>query len=119
MPAIASIEPSSAWASWATSSRPGTAASKFAEQVSGEVKKQRRDVLLRLAERKKIEALRAMIGRRTTVVFEGDHAPGWLKGTTHNGMAMVARAGAVLRKRQAEVLVSRRLGPHLVGQVLA
>lgn len=100
------------------SSRPGTAASKFDGQVPVEVKKERRDVLLRLGERKKTLALRGMIGLRTTVVFEGDHAPGWLKGTTHNGMAMVARAGAVLRKRQADVLVRRRLGANLVGEVL-
>jgi hypothetical protein len=61
--------------------------------------------------------MRGMIGQRTTVVFEGDHAPGWLKGTTHNGMSMIAKAGPVLRKQQAAVLVSRRLGGDLVGVV--
>jgi threonylcarbamoyladenosine tRNA methylthiotransferase MtaB len=101
------------------SSRPGTAASKFSEQVPGEVKKRRRDIILRLGERKKVEALRAMIGAVTTVVFEGDHRPGWLKGTTHNGMTLVAKAGPVLRKRQAQVTVTRRLGANLVGQVEA
>lgn len=102
------------------SSRPGTAASKFTEQVHGEVKKRRRDAVLKLAERKKCEALRRMVGQTTTVVFESDHdRPGWLKGTAHNGMSLVARAGAALRKREAQVLVTRRLGPHLVGRVHA
>lgn len=97
--------------------RPGTAASKFSDQVSGEVKKQRRDILLRLGERKKIEAMRSMIGKRTTVVFEGDHRPGWLKGTAHNGMALTARAGAALRKREAQVIVARHSGGYLIGKV--
>ena len=100
------------------SSRPGTAASKFSEQVPGEVKKRRRDQILKLAEKKKVEALRGMFGQRTTVVFEGDHdRPGWLKGTTHNGMTLVAKAGAALRKREASVLVTRRWGENLVGVV--
>lgn len=100
------------------STRPGTAASKFSDQVPGELKRERRDAVLRLGERKKIEAIRRMIGQRTTVVFETDHdRSGWLKGTAHNGMSLVARAGAALRKREAEVLVTRRLGPHLVGRV--
>ncbi len=99
------------------SSRPGTAASKFSDSVSDEVKKRRRDVLLKLAAKKKAEALRTMIGQRTTVVFEGDHKPGWLKGTAHNGMALAARAGAALRKREAEVEVTRHEGGYLIGRV--
>lgn len=99
------------------SARPGTAASKFSDQVQTEVKKQRRDLVLKLSERKRIEALRRMIGERTLVVFEGEHGPGWLKGTTHNGMSLIARAGPGLRKREASVTVTRRLGPHLVGRV--
>lgn len=99
------------------STRPGTAAAKLSGQVSGEVKKIRRDQVLKLAEKKKVQALRQMFGQRTTVVFEGDHRPGWLKGTTHNGMTLIAKAGAALRKREASVLITRRLGEHLVGQV--
>lgn len=100
------------------SSRPGTAAAKFSDQVPVEVKKRRRDQILKVAEKKKIQAQRAMIGERTTVVFEGDHdRPGWLRGTTHNGMTLVAKAGAALRKREASVLVTRRWGENLVGQV--
>lgn len=100
------------------SSRPGTSAAKFADQVPVEVKKWRRDKILRLAGKKKIEALRQMIGERTTVIFESDHErQGWLKGTTHNGMTLVAKAGAALRKREAQVVVTRRWGDNLVGQV--
>lgn len=100
------------------SPRPGTSAAKFADQVPVEVKKWRRDKILRLAGKKKIEALRQMIGERTTVVFESDHErQGWLKGTTHNGMTLVAKAGAALRKREAQVVVTRRWGDNLVGQV--
>lgn len=99
------------------SSRPGTAASKFADQIDGEEKKRRRDVVLRIGERKKIQALRQMIGERTTVVFESEHRPGWFKGTTHNGMTLAAKAGPALWKREAEVVVTRRLGSLLVGRV--
>lgn len=99
------------------SPRPGTSAARFANQVPGELKRARRDVLLKLSERKRTEAQRRMIGQRTLVVFEGDHAPGWLKGTTHNGMSLIAKAGPALRKREAAVTVTRRLGVHLVGRV--
>lgn len=100
------------------SSRPGTAASKFTDQIHGEVKKRRRDAVLKLAERKKTEALRRMIGQSTAVVFETDHDKlGWLKGTAHNGMSLIARAGVALRKQEARVMVTRRLGPYLVGRV--
>ncbi len=100
------------------SSRPGTASAKFSDQVPVEVKKRRRDQILKVAEKKKVQALRRMVGQRTTVVFEGDHDRlGWLKGTTHNGMTLVAKAGAALRKREASVLVTRRWGENLVGQV--
>lgn len=100
------------------SSRPGTAASKFSDQVDGEEKKRRRDAVLKLGEKKKIQALKSMYGETLTVVFESEHKRGWLKGTAHNGMTLIARAGPVLWKREAEVVVTRRSGPFLVGRVL-
>lgn len=100
------------------SSRPGTAASKFPDQIPPELITWRRDRLLRLAARKKIEAQRRAIGESMAVVFEGDHAPGWLKGTAHNGMSVIAKAGPALRKRQTTVEIRGRRGEHLVGRVI-
>lgn len=98
------------------SSRPGTAASKFQDQVTPELKKERRNAVLKLAEKLKVRAQRAMIGQQTTVIFEAEHKPGWLKGTTHNGMSLTAKAGPALLKRQATVTILRRSGEFLVGR---
>ncbi len=98
------------------SSRPGTAASKFPDQVPSHLKKERRDAVIRLGEKLKVQAQRGMIGKQTTAVFEADHKPGWLKGTTHNGMSLIAKAGPALLKRQATVTIVRRTGDYLVGR---
>lgn len=96
--------------------RQGTAASKFKDQVSSPLKKQRRDRVLRLAEKLRTKAMRGCYGETMTVLFESEWKPGWLKGTAHNGMSVVARGGPVLLNREASVQITRRLGRELVGQ---
>lgn len=96
--------------------RQGTAAAKFKDQVPSEVKKERRDRLLRLAEKLRVKAMRATYGQEMTVLFESEWKPGWLKGTAHNGMSVVVKAGPVLLNREARILLTRRLGRELVGQ---
>ena len=99
------------------SKRPGTAASKFKGQVPPEAKKSRRDQVLKLAEKLKIQSLRAMYGRQVSAIFEKECKPGWYKGTTFNGMSVVAKAGPAVLNRRVPVTITRRLGADLVAKV--
>lgn len=96
--------------------RQGTAAAKFKDQVDSPTKKARRDKLLSLANKLRVQAMRSHYGERMTVLFESEWKPGWLRGTAHNGMSVVAKAGPVLLNRESELLITRRLGRDLVGQ---
>jgi threonylcarbamoyladenosine tRNA methylthiotransferase MtaB len=97
--------------------RPGTAASKFSDQVKPETKKERRDQVLRLASKLKVRSLRSMKGRRITAIFEKEFKPGWYKGTTLNGMSVVAKAGPAVLSKRVPVRITRRLGSDLVAMV--
>ena len=99
------------------SSRPGTAASKFKEQVPSEIKKSRRDEVLALAKKLKIASLRSMYGKTVEAIFETEFKAGWFKGTTHNGMSVISRAGPAVLHSRVPVTVTRRLGSDLVGRV--
>lgn len=99
------------------SARPGTAASKFPDKVASEVKKRRRDILLALSKEKRAIAMAKMIGARTTAIFEGEHEKGVLKGTLHNGMAVVLKAEAQLRKQKVSVLVVGTQDQELLAEL--
>ncbi len=99
--------------------RPGTSASKFPDQIEPEVKKHRRDRLLRLGEQKKLDALKSFYGVETTAVLEAAaDREGWLKGTTRSGMTVVCRGSERLLGRSVPVLVRRRIREQLVAEVL-
>jgi len=98
--------------------RPGTAASKFKDQVSPEVKKFRRNQVLSLAKRLKIQSLRSLYGKTVEVIFESEIKPGWFKGTAVNGMSVIGRAGPAILNRRVPVTITRRLGFDLVGKVV-
>lgn len=98
--------------------RPGTAASKFAGQVDPETKKARRDQVLALAEKLKIDRMRSMIGKTVEVIFEAEYRPGWFKGTAHNGMSVIGKAGPAVLSRRVPVTIKRRSGLDLVGEVV-
>lgn len=99
------------------SRRPGTAAARFSEQVGPELKKERRDQVLHLANKLKIKSLKKMYGQRTTAIFEREWKPGWYKGTTYNGMSVVAKAGPAVLNKRVPVEIVRRVGNDLVGKV--
>ena len=99
------------------SARPGTAAARFSEAVPPELLKQRRDRLLRLAERKKIAYQRASIGQvRSTLVESESERRGWMKATTDNFLPVLVRGGPALRGLCLPVLLKRRWGDALVGE---
>ena len=99
------------------SRRPGTAAARFSSQVGPELKKERRDQVLKLAEKLKISSLKKMYGLRTTAIFEREWKPGWYKGTTYNGMSVIAKAGPAVLNKRVPVEIVRRAGNDLVGKV--
>lgn len=98
--------------------RPGTAASKFKDQVTPETKRQRRDQVLKLATNLKIKAQRKIYGSVLETIFETEVRPGWFKGTAVNGMSVMSKAGPAVLHRKVPVQIERRRGAELVGTVL-
>lgn len=98
--------------------RPGTTASKFADQVPPQLKSERRDRLLRLAERKKIEYLRSCYGQTLEVLVEKCVRPGWVRGVAANYVPVEFRGGPPLAGRLVKVQVERRRGGVLRGRAV-
>lgn len=98
--------------------RPGTAASKFKDQVTPEVKKNRRDEVLKLAKNLRVKAQRKQYGAVLETIFETELKSGWFKGTALNGMSVISRAGPAVLHRKVPVKIERRRGADLVGTVL-
>lgn len=100
------------------SSRPGTAASKFREQVDPRTKKARRDEVLSLAKKLKISAQKKLYGATLETIFETELRPGWFKGTAVNGMSVISKAGPAVLHRRVPVKITRRIGADLVGTIV-
>lgn len=100
------------------SSRPGTAASKFSGQIDPETKRVRRDEVLALAAVLKTQTMENMIGKTVDAIFENETEPGWFKGTTHNGMNVVAKAGPAVLNHRVPVQIEGRSGDDLVGSIV-
>jgi threonylcarbamoyladenosine tRNA methylthiotransferase MtaB len=97
--------------------RPGTAAARFGDQVKPEIKRARRDHVLKLATKLKILSMRRVKGQQMTAIFEREFKPGWYKGTAFNGMSVVTRAGPAVLGKRVPVRIARRLGNDLVVTV--
>ena len=90
------------------SSRPGTAASKFAGQVSSELKQARRDQLIRLGEQKRRQFQKASLGQRRHVLVEAcSPSRGWVEGTADNYLAVRLRGGSALIGKIVQVELQR------------
>jgi len=100
------------------SQRPGTAAARFADQVSPEVRTERRDRLLKLAQQKRIETLRNHKGRTAQVLIESEaDEPGWVQGTSQGYLTVKLKGGPALLNKLATVTLTRRLGDVLIGKI--
>jgi threonylcarbamoyladenosine tRNA methylthiotransferase MtaB len=100
------------------SPRPGTAASKFSERVPEPVVEERRQRLLRLAERKRAAFIRSCLGQTRVVVLEGGQPrPGWLHATADNYLSVEVKGRPAWRGRMARVRFLRRLGDNAVGEI--
>jgi threonylcarbamoyladenosine tRNA methylthiotransferase MtaB len=99
------------------SSRPGTAAARFSDPVSPALLHQRRDRLLRLAERKKIGFQRSSLGQIRPALVESEwDRPGWMRATSDNFLPLLIRGGPALRGRCLSVRLKRRWGEAIVAE---
>jgi threonylcarbamoyladenosine tRNA methylthiotransferase MtaB len=87
------------------SSRRGTVAASLADQVAGDVKKQRSRAMRELGARKKRDFCLRFIGRKATVLIEDklDGATGWQRGFSRNYLPVVVRSGGSFVNREMEV----------------
>jgi threonylcarbamoyladenosine tRNA methylthiotransferase MtaB len=100
------------------SRRPGTAAAKFDSAVPAELVEQRRQTLLRLAERKKIDFIESCLGQTRTVVLENrEPRAGWVQGTADNYLSVEVPSEGTRRGQVAKVKLNRRLGDQAVGEI--
>jgi threonylcarbamoyladenosine tRNA methylthiotransferase MtaB len=87
------------------SSRRGTVAASLADQVAGDVKKQRSRAMRELGARKKRDFCLRFIGRKAAVLIEDklDGATGWQRGFSRNYLPVVVRSGGSFVNREMEV----------------
>jgi len=102
------------------SARPGTAAMQMADQIPGQVRKQRNHILRAISERKRAAFARQMVGKTLEVVVEQSAATpdGHLRAITDNYL----RAEAVGRGEMIETVAKMRVtdveGALLHGKLL-
>lgn len=100
------------------SARPGTAAAKFSQTVAPALLQQRRDRLLRLAQRKQTDFQRASLGQTRPALVESEwERPGWMKATSDNFLPVLIRGGPALRGRCLPVRLLRRWREAIVGEL--
>ncbi len=97
--------------------RPGTAAARFPDQVHPDLKNARRDRLLELAQKKRIQILQQHQGRRAEVLIESEAEPGWLQGTTQGYLTVKLKGSRALLRTLATVTLTRRQGDVLIGKL--
>lgn len=100
------------------SPRPGTAAARFSDQVDSHVLQSRRDRLLRLAEKKRIDFQRRSLGQlREALVESESDRPGWMKATSDNFLPLLVRGGPAMRGKRLHCRLKRRWGEQIVATV--
>ena len=98
------------------SQRPGTSAARFPDQVAEAVSQERRDRLLRLADRKRIAFQRQNLGQvREALVESESERPGWMKATSDNFLPLLLRGGPALRGKRLRCRLQRRWGEQIIA----
>lgn len=98
------------------SPRPGTAAARFPHGVAPELQRQRRDQLLRLAQRKQLQFQRQSLGQvREALIESPAERAGWMKATTDNFLPLWVRAPESRRGELMRVELQRRRGEVILA----
>lgn len=98
------------------SQRPGTSAARFPDQVSDADCQQRRNRLLKLAERKRVEFHRRNLGQvREALVESESDRKGWMKATSDNFLPLLLRGGPAMRGQRLLCRLQRRWGEQIIA----
>lgn len=101
------------------SKRSGTTAAKLAEQVSGDVVRDRARQLRKLGEGKQRQFARGFVGRSLAVLledFDGDGAT-HMKGYSRNYQRVEIPAAPELANQEVQVVIDSFNGGHLLGRI--
>lgn len=99
--------------------RPGTAASKFTDQIDPQTKSRRMAEILELAAQKESEFVRKCLGSKVRCIVEKQLSEGWVQGTSENYLTVKFKAGPYAVGRSFEILIEEKEGEHstLLGEI--
>ncbi len=99
------------------SPRTGTPAAKFKDQIHGEIKKDRSNTLIELADRKSEEFLDSLIGKKLKILFE-TKAGNVVEGYSTNYVKVGVSSGEDLEGQIKTVIIEERREDLLLGKLL-
>ena len=101
------------------SSRRGTEAHQIKDDVPGNIKKQRSQILTKLVGQKSLKIRERFLGQRETVLIENqrDKNSGWLKGHTGNFIPVTLEGADSLKNSLAPVTLKEVSGHQVIGCV--
>lgn len=99
------------------SPRTGTPAAKFKDQIHGEIKKDRSNTLIELADRKSEEFLDSLIGKKLKILFE-TKAGNVVEGYSTNYVKVGVNSGEDLEGQIKTVIIEERREDLLLGKLL-
>lgn len=99
------------------SHRTGTPAAKFKDQIHGEIKKDRSNTLIELADRKSEEFLDSLIGKKLKILFE-TKAGNVVEGYSTNYVKVGVSSGEDLEGQIKTVIIEERREDLLLGKLL-
>ena len=97
------------------SSRTGTVAAKMKNQIDGNTKEERSNILLGLSDRNEIEYNRQYIGKKVNVLIEEKEGEYW-KGHTTNYMVVKIQSDENLENKIEQVKITDLDGIELIGE---
>ncbi len=98
--------------------RPGTKAARMTSHLSPEVISERKEKVLRLAERAAFELREEFIGKKMTVLIESVESDGAIFGHTDNFLLVKIEQGPFKQNDLVEVLINGNTPECLVGEVV-
>jgi threonylcarbamoyladenosine tRNA methylthiotransferase MtaB len=101
------------------SPRRGTEAHQIKDDVPGNIKKQRSQILTKLIEQKSLKIRQSFLGQQETVLIENqrDTKSGWLKGHTGNYIPVIIEGPDSLKNSLARITMQRVSEKQVIGCV--